>query len=234
MTKFTFLTLALLAGVSLNALRAEAQAELPPGEQPQTLVPDEADRPAFAEIDADGDGAVTREELRIFGTLRGRARFAGIDTDGDGLASRDELLAHDATQAGARVDRSIARLDVDGDGLLSAEEAAARPAGPRAGRPEARVDDRRVQAGRAGPRDRGDRDPDGGHHGGHHGSHHGDDRAGHVGGRHPDRRGDARDDAPRDRRGNAGGPAMFERADADGNGSLSVEEWDAAGRRGRN
>lgn len=143
MQKITFLTLAILAGVSLSTWAAQAQDGRPA-------------KPAFDEVDADGDGAITPGELRAYAMSRGEARFADTDTDGDGLLSRDEIVTGAADRAGARADRMIAALDSDDDGLLSVEEVAARPEGRR-GHGGQRGGERRG----AGMFDRADADDDG-------------------------------------------------------------------------
>ncbi|GIT90677.1 hypothetical protein JANAI62_11320 [Jannaschia pagri] len=123
----------------------------------------ESARPTFEQIDANGDGAVTPDEVRIHMRTRGAERFAQIDTDGNGALSRAELAA----RAESRADRMLARLDTNTDGEISREELEA----------------------------------------------HRKDRGG--------------------RRGGRGGPdRLFERADADNNGSLSKAEWDAMPTRG--
>ncbi|MDD9729799.1 EF-hand domain-containing protein [Mameliella sp. AT18] len=78
----------------------------------------------FAEIDADGDGKVTKEEIEAFKT----ARFEATDTDGDGKLSREEIAAARDARRVARMQTMVERLDQDGDGLLSADELAAGPA----------------------------------------------------------------------------------------------------------
>ncbi|GAB5445257.1 EF-hand domain-containing protein [Gymnodinialimonas sp.] len=75
-------------------------------------------RMIFSELDADGNGAVTLEEMQAAGANR----FAAADTDGDGALSRDELLAQGAERAERRVDRLLERADADGDGLLTQAE----------------------------------------------------------------------------------------------------------------
>ena len=79
------------------------------------------ERPAFADLDTDGNGELTLEELENFGATR----FAASDTDGDGALSRDELLSSSQERMQARADRMIERLDADEDGLISQEEMAA-------------------------------------------------------------------------------------------------------------
>ncbi|PIV72642.1 MAG: hypothetical protein COW55_16065 [Rhodobacteraceae bacterium CG17_big_fil_post_rev_8_21_14_2_50_65_11] len=87
-------------------------------------------RPAFADLDADGDGQLTQEEMMA----HRNARFAEADTDGDGSLDRDEMIAASAARIEERIDRMMARIDEDGDGLISAGEMAAM--GPRGQGPE--------------------------------------------------------------------------------------------------
>lgn len=63
------------------------------------------------QMDQDGDGKVTAEEM----TAGAKARFDAADADGDGKLSPDEMRNW-------RKARRMARLDQDGDGLLSFEE----------------------------------------------------------------------------------------------------------------
>lgn len=71
--------------------------------------------PSFAELDADGDGTLTPEELTAYKDKR----FAEADTDGDGALSAEELAA--ASQS-RRAQAMVSRLDANGDGKLQAEE----------------------------------------------------------------------------------------------------------------
>lgn len=81
-------------------------------------------RPTFEELDADGDGQVTRAEMEA----HRKARFAEADANGDGEIARDELSAWmDKRRAEARermLDRMIGHRDIDGDGSLSLDEMA--------------------------------------------------------------------------------------------------------------
>lgn len=76
----------------------------------------------FAEMDANGDGKVTMEEI----AAHRAAMIARIDADGDGNISADELLAMQEQQARQRAEnraaRMIERLDTDKDGKLSVAE----------------------------------------------------------------------------------------------------------------
>ncbi len=87
----------------------------------------------FDEIDADGDGFVTQEEI----DAHRAAKFAEADTDGNGELSIEELTAmHAAKKAereaareekraeheGERLEKMIEHADADKDGTLSADE----------------------------------------------------------------------------------------------------------------
>lgn len=79
-------------------------------------------QPGFEELDADGDGRITPEEM----AAHRQARFEGADSDGDGALSRDELIsrmiARQAERMAAYADHMIERHDADGNGLLSPDE----------------------------------------------------------------------------------------------------------------
>ncbi len=94
------------------------------------------ERPDFATLDLDGNGALTLEELQA----QGQARFASMDTNGDGAVSAEELIAAANSRAADRAATMIARMDENGDGLLQAEEMQARRGGDRAARMFDRVD----------------------------------------------------------------------------------------------
>ncbi|MCP3969547.1 MAG: calcium-binding protein [Rhodobacteraceae bacterium] len=76
-------------------------------------------------FDANGDGAVTLEEMQGAAA----ARFTEADTNGDGMLSAEEMAAAaDAQRAkrqANRIARRIERHDTDGDGMLSLEEVTA-------------------------------------------------------------------------------------------------------------
>ena len=98
--KITALTALILAGSGM------ALAKGPGGERGM---------PTFEELDADGSGEITTEDLAL---LR-ENRFADVDTDGDGMVSEAEFVAAAEGRAAERAAQRFARLDADGDGVLS-------------------------------------------------------------------------------------------------------------------
>lgn len=123
--KLTALTIAIATGLALPAM-AE-RGPLPRGAGMEH-------RPAFADLDANGDGALTPEEIQAFGT----ARFSDSDTNGDGELSAEEMnaaiLAKIERHNAERTARMIERLDQDGNGTLSQAEMEARMKAPHAQR----------------------------------------------------------------------------------------------------
>ena len=112
MKKIAILGLAILAGASLSTV---AEARQHGGE-----------KPAFTEIDTDGNGEVTQDELRAFGTTRAADRFDAADTNADGKLSVEELAAARDTRVADRITQMVERLDTDGDGMVSKDEMQAR------------------------------------------------------------------------------------------------------------
>lgn len=87
----------------------------------------------FDEIDANGDGQITRKEI---GAIQ-ESRFASTDTNGDGSLSLDELTKQATERAEKRAQKMLERLDSNNDGVLSKEELSQRS---RAGRMFDRAD----------------------------------------------------------------------------------------------
>ncbi|MFV0335283.1 MAG: EF-hand domain-containing protein [Tropicimonas sp.] len=75
--------------------------------------------PAFAQLDADGDGKVTAAELEAYPAARAAERFSQADADGNGALSPEELTAAIDRM---RVEAMMSRLDTDGDGAVSQAE----------------------------------------------------------------------------------------------------------------
>lgn len=96
--------------------------------------------PVFSEADANGDGAVTQDELRNFVT----AQFEQMDADGDERVSEDAFVDYVAEQRQARVQQRFEQLDQNGDGALSPEEfrAARERAGVMRGRDREEIGER--------------------------------------------------------------------------------------------
>lgn len=117
--KLTALTVAILAGLAVPALADRGMGDGPRG---AGMGP----RPSFADLDTNGDGALTLEEM----TAKRTSMFTDADTDGNGELSIEELNA----SANANAQRNISehtkkmmeKLDTDGNGSLSKTEIEAR------------------------------------------------------------------------------------------------------------
>lgn len=103
--KTQVLMAAIVAGFGLVATGAVAQ-----------------ERPDFATLDTNGDGAISITELQA----QGEQRFATADTDGNGALSEAELLAQASERAENRaakmVERMMEKLDENGDGEIQQGE----------------------------------------------------------------------------------------------------------------
>ena len=75
-------------------------------------------RMSFEEIDADGNGEVTKAEIQAMKD----AHFAKADADGDGKLTLEEMQANARERADERAARMLERFDNDGDGALSKDE----------------------------------------------------------------------------------------------------------------
>ncbi|UWQ78235.1 EF-hand domain-containing protein [Leisingera sp. S132] len=88
---------------------------------------------SFEEIDADGNGEVSKAEIEAMKD----ARFAKADADGDGKLTLEEMQAHAQARASEHAAHMLERFDKDGDGALSKDEM---PQPRRAGRMFDRMD----------------------------------------------------------------------------------------------
>lgn len=82
-------------------------------------------RHSFEQLDTNGDGQLTRDEMQA----HMKARFDAADTNGDGVMSLEEMQARGQERAAKRATKMIERLDTDGDGGVSFDEAQARRGG---------------------------------------------------------------------------------------------------------
>jgi Ca2+-binding EF-hand superfamily protein len=113
MFKETMTALAIVAGLVATSAQAREGGE---GMQAR-----------FAQIDVNGDGEITAEEMKAQAT----ARFAAADTNGDGALTQEEMSA---AKQGKHKERLLKRFDTNGDGALSAEELNKAPEGKKGGR----------------------------------------------------------------------------------------------------
>ncbi|WP_050522863.1 EF-hand domain-containing protein [Pseudorhodobacter wandonensis] len=176
-------TLAALVAASFSTV-SNAQSGNEGGNGPRMFV--------FEEMDANGDGKVTKDEVAAFHA----AQLAAMDTDKDGNLSAAELIAaqqkrqaeREADRETRMAERMIEQRDANKDGVLSLEEMA--PKGDRGDKmfdradtdgdgaiSKAEADAMKAKMEKRGDRGRGDDDH------GHKGKKgkHGDDDHGHKG-----------------------------------------------------
>ena len=70
------------------------------------------------EMDTNGDGAVSLDELTAYTATEVKTKFAKIDANGDGAISLDESTA----AATAKIEKKFAKMDADGDGKVTKDE----------------------------------------------------------------------------------------------------------------
>lgn len=121
LTKTSLIAALLLgAGLATPAL-AERGPEGPGGPHPDLLE-------IFAEIDANGDGLLSLEEL----SAHRAARFAAADANGDGALVAEEvaaeMLKRMQEKLAERSQQMIENHDTDGDGKVTADEMGPGPA----------------------------------------------------------------------------------------------------------
>lgn len=198
----------LMAGCGANANQSAAPAG------PEAAKP-RAER-VFARFDANGDGQITRDEMKA----KAAERFAKMDANADGQVTRDERRAFRKARRAERQERRFARIDANADGAVTLDELKTHMS-KRAERRFARLDAdangtlslAELQAGK-------------GHRGGK--GRHGKRHEGRHGGRHGGRKGPItlQDLDARMMR-------MFDRADANADGVVTPDEAGKLGRRGR-
>ncbi len=80
------------------------------------------ERPTFEQLDTNGDGMITLEEVQA----KAGNKFAETDTNGDGFLDVEELTAAAERERGRMIERLMEKKDTNGDGMLSQEEMAPR------------------------------------------------------------------------------------------------------------
>lgn len=134
MTRNTHLLIAAIAAGFALTIGAEARG-VGNGHGPM------AQMPGFEEMDLDGDGALTPEEMRAAMQDRMQARFEAADSDGDGGLSAEEMTAMVQARMADRIESRLDKADENGDGLLQIEEMQVMGRnGPRDGRMFDRLD----------------------------------------------------------------------------------------------
>ena len=73
---------------------------------------------SFQELDANGDGQITKEEM----TAHRDKRFTDADANGDGQLNLEEMQAAAQKQASDRVAKMFEKHDANQDGVLSSDE----------------------------------------------------------------------------------------------------------------
>ncbi|MES1927057.1 EF-hand domain-containing protein [Salinisphaera sp. T31B1] len=73
----------------------------------------------FDQLDTDGSGSLSPDELKGMREVMAKRRFDAADTNGDGKIDHDEFMA----QAQRRAESMFKRMDANDDGHLDADEA---------------------------------------------------------------------------------------------------------------
>ena len=121
MKSATFMSAIVLSAVAITGTTALAKGQ--GDREPVT----------FQQLDANGDGQVTKEEMQAYRTQR----FTNADTNGDGQLSVEEMQAAAQKKANDRVTKMFEKHDANSDGYLSEDEL---PKPRRAGKMFDRID----------------------------------------------------------------------------------------------
>lgn len=96
------IALTLLIGIGTASLSYQVAADTRP------------ERPNFSQLDTDGNGEISADEMQA----RANGRFAQMDTNGDGVVTATEL----EEMSSRRVARLMERADANKDGQLTQDE----------------------------------------------------------------------------------------------------------------
>lgn len=102
-----------IAGIAITAMTVSTLAAFADSDQGR-----KGSKMTFEQLDANGDGELTKAELES----QKADRFAKIDTNGDGALSAEELQAKAQKKSSERVTKMMQRYDANGDGVLSPDE----------------------------------------------------------------------------------------------------------------
>ena len=103
---------ALAAGaVVITTIGADANTE---GDRPE--------RPTFESLDLNGDGEISRDEMKTRHDAQRAARMEANDLDGDGRISLKEAQNAAQKASDTRVGRMFEKRDTNGDGFLDQSE----------------------------------------------------------------------------------------------------------------
>jgi Ca2+-binding EF-hand superfamily protein len=115
------MTLTAIAALTLGGTAAYAA-----GQGKAMMKGNDAQMIQFGDIDADGDGRITRAEMTAHREAMMKDRFDAADANDDGMVDAEEMQAQMTEYMQARmqnrIDRMIAARDADGDGALSMDE----------------------------------------------------------------------------------------------------------------
>lgn len=124
MIRKSVLLAALVTLAPAALLAADPAATTPPAGRPH------GEGRWFSQVDANHDGAISREEATAAAQARVDKMFAKLDTNHDGLITQEEMRAAAQARREEMKAKAAARFkaaDKNGDGFLSKEEAAAIP-----------------------------------------------------------------------------------------------------------
>jgi Ca2+-binding EF-hand superfamily protein len=124
MIRKSVLLAALVTLAPAALLAADPAATAPPAGRPH------GEGRWFAQLDANHDGAVSKEEASAAAQARVDKMFANVDANHDGLITQEELRAAEQARRAEAKAKAAARFkaaDKNGDGMLSKDEVAGNP-----------------------------------------------------------------------------------------------------------